>query len=69
MADQLRLVDALVSVQVWAETKSAASKAVEATSRILKVFIDRLNEPFSFNHFMKSLSSQPFSYDLPVAWV
>jgi hypothetical protein len=36
------LVGALVCVQVWAETKLAVSKAVEATSRILKVFIGRL---------------------------
>jgi hypothetical protein len=27
------------------------------------------DEPSSFNHFMKSLSSQPFSYGLPVALV
>jgi hypothetical protein len=36
------LVGALVCVQVWASTKLAASKAVEATSRILKFFIGRL---------------------------
>ena len=33
---------ALVCVQVWAETKLAVSKAVEANSRILKFFIGRL---------------------------
>jgi len=60
---------ALVCVQVCASVKLAVSKAVEATSRILKFFIGRLNEPSSFNHFMKSLSSQPFSYGRPVAWV
>lgn len=36
------LVGALVSVQVWAETRLAVSKAVETTSRILKIFIGRL---------------------------
>jgi hypothetical protein len=60
---------ALVCVHVWANVKLAVSKAAEATSRFPKVFIGRLNEPLSFNHFMKSLSSQPFSYGLPVAWV
>jgi hypothetical protein len=33
---------ALVCVQVWASAKLAVRKAVEATSRILKVFIGRL---------------------------
>jgi hypothetical protein len=33
---------ALVCVQFWASAKLAVSKAVEATSRILKVFIGRL---------------------------
>jgi uncharacterized protein (UPF0212 family) len=33
---------ALVCVQVWANAKLAVSKAVEANSRIRKVFIGRL---------------------------
>jgi len=39
-ATQLQeLVGALVCVQVWASAKLAVIKAIEATSRILKVFI------------------------------
>jgi hypothetical protein len=39
---------ALVCVHVWAETKLAVSKAVEATSRNLKVFIGSLS---SLTHY------------------
>jgi len=38
----------------------AVSKAAEATSRFPKVFIGRLNEPLSFNHFMKSCQVSHF---------
>lgn len=63
------VLGALVCVQVWANVKLAVSKAVEATGRIPKFFIGRLNEPSSFNHFMMSLSSRPFAYGLPAGWV
>jgi hypothetical protein len=63
---QATLVGALVRVQVWASAKLAVSIAVEATSRILKYligfFMVRLKEAVAFNHFIKPLSSQQFSY-------
>jgi hypothetical protein len=66
---QPKLVGALVGVQVWASAKLAVSKAVEVSSRILKRFIGRPNEPLAFNHFIGSLSSQQISYETPIAFV